>query len=99
LQIVSSDPPPVSKFELASPLPPGRYRLFIDSRAKDADHTFVFSIPVAGGSYTFVVTANGRARYDFVLEGGPGVENRVAFIAPRDSYTFQATIPPPAAAK
>jgi hypothetical protein len=92
-------PPPLCKLELATPLPSGRYRLFIESRVADADHTFVFSIPVAGGAYSFVITASGHARYDFVLEGGPGWETRQTFIAPRRAYTFESTIPAPPASK
>jgi hypothetical protein len=55
----------------------------------------VFSLPVAGGDYTFVVSASGRARYDFVLEGAPGHEYRAAVLAPVRDHVFRATLPGP----
>jgi|1186.fasta_scaffold432808_1 hypothetical protein len=94
VRLRATEAPSICKLELDAPLAAGEYRLTIDSRIDDADRTFVFSIPVAGGAYRFLVTANGRARYDFVLEAGAGAESRAAFIAPQRDHLFTATLPP-----
>jgi hypothetical protein len=90
--IVEGSGPPLCKLALARPLAPGRWELHIEGPA-DADRTVVFSLPVAGGEYTFVVSATGRARYDFVLEGPPGHEYRAAVLAPVRDHVFRATLP------
>jgi hypothetical protein len=87
--------PPLCKIEWAAPLPAGRYQLRIDSRADDADHTLVFSMPVKPGHLAFAISANGRARYDVVVEAAAGEEYRAAFVAPVKRRLIEVTFPLP----
>jgi hypothetical protein len=89
--IITGEAPPLCKLALARPLPPGRWELRIEG-PRQAGRTVVFSLPVTGGDYTFVVTATSAARYDFVLEGRPGEEYRAALLGPVRRQVFRATL-------
>src|SRR4051794_29549551 len=66
-QLISDHAPVLARMKPTAPLRPGTYSITIDSRLEDADHSFVFDLPVQPGRFMFVVTASGKARYDFVL--------------------------------
>jgi hypothetical protein len=94
-ELVSDHAPPLARVVPLAPLRPGTYTIAIDSRVADEDRTVVFSLPVQPGRFLFVVTANGKARYDVVLEGPPGSEHRTTFIAPQRRYSFSAAFARP----
>jgi hypothetical protein len=78
-----------SKLIFATPLAPGRYALDIRSTlVGDDDQTFVFSVPLAGES-TVVVSAGGKARYDFSFRVAGKKEYRFTVIAPVTERAFR----------
>jgi hypothetical protein len=80
-----------SKLVFTTPLAPGRYTLDIKSKlVGDDDQTFVFSVPLQGAS-TVVVSATGKARYDFSFQVGGKKEYRFTVHAPIEGRTFQLT--------
>ena len=48
-------------------LPAGRYRITVRAPATRDSHSFVMSVPLVGGDYSFTVSATGNARYDFAF--------------------------------
>jgi hypothetical protein len=89
-ELVSDHPPVLARIEPTAPLRPGTYNITITSRLDDSDRSFVFNLPVEPGRFVFVVTATGKARYDFVLSGPTGSEHRTTFLAPQRRYAFSA---------
>ena len=85
--LIEGAPAGKSKLVFTAPLVVGNYLLDIEARA-DADRTIVFSVPVAGAS-TFVVSAAGKARYDFSFRLPAGKEYRFTFTAPVSRRTFR----------
>jgi hypothetical protein len=78
------------KLLFATPLRPGRYFLQVRPTFHDAGQTFVFSVPLAAGESSFIVSASGKARYDFAFQHQAGVrkEHRFSFTAPVIERTF-----------
>jgi hypothetical protein len=73
------------------PLRPGTYALEIRPSRATIDQTFVVSVPLGPGPATFVVTAAGKARYDFAFhyESGAHKEYRFTFTAPVSNRRFE----------
>jgi hypothetical protein len=93
-EMVSDHPPPVARLAATAPLRPGVYSIEVATRFDDADRSFVFALPALPGPFTFMVTTNGKARYDFLLNGPAGSE-RVTFLGPQRRYVFRATLARP----
>jgi hypothetical protein len=91
-ELISDHPPVIARLAPTAPLRPGTYTFTINSRVEDGDRSFVFSLPVHPGRFVFVVTASGKARYDFVLSGPDGSDHRTTFLAPQKRYSFSATV-------
>jgi hypothetical protein len=89
-ELISDHAPVLARIEPTAPLRPGTYNITINSRVDDADRSFVFELPVQPGRFMFVVTASGKARYDFVLSGPAGSDHRTTFLAPQRRYAFDA---------
>jgi hypothetical protein len=96
-ELISDHAPVLARIEPIAPLRPGTYNITIASRVDDADRSFVFDLPVQPGRFMFVVTASGKARYDFVLSGPTGSEHRTTFLAPQKRYAFDAAFTRPRA--
>jgi hypothetical protein len=76
------------KLVFTAPLPAGAYT--VDLVSADSDRTVVFSVPLAGES-SLVVSAAGRARYDFAFQFAAAKEYRFTFTGPVAGKTFHLT--------
>jgi hypothetical protein len=94
-ELISDHPPLRSRIEPTSALRPGTYNIEVTRRVDDANRSFVFTLPVQPGQFVFVITTNGKARYDFVLAGPVGPPQRTTFVAPQKRYLFRAAFARP----
>jgi hypothetical protein len=97
-ELIADHPPPMTTIAPVTPLRPGTYNIEIKSKVEDPDRedrVFLFSLPALPGRFVFVVTVNGKGRYDFVVTGPVGSPQRTTFMAPQKRYAFRATLARP----
>jgi hypothetical protein len=87
--IEGANPSGKTKLVFLAPLQPGSYALTVRPLlVSDVDQTFVFSVPLETGDSSFVVSASGKARYDFAFQLASKKEYRYTFTAPVNQKTF-----------